>query len=204
MKGEKWKCMNRIQEVKARADILKVAEYFNLNLNRSNMCLCPFHKEKSPSLSISQSKQIWKCFGCGKGGDVISLVEELLHTNAYEAAIKINDILNLGIDFKRKTSKLEVDTYKSKSQLIDHFRKWEDETFNILCDYLHLLWSWQEIEDFEDDLFVEALQNKDYIEYLIDEFFIDGNDKDKIWFWKNKRYFIDRIKLKLNKYGRKK
>lgn len=59
--------MNKIQEVKNKADILKVAQYFNINLNRTNKCLCPFHLEKTPSFSISKSKQIWKCFGCGKG-----------------------------------------------------------------------------------------------------------------------------------------
>lgn len=61
------KIINKIQEVKERADILQVAQYFNLNLNRSNKCICPFHKENTPSLSISKSKQIWKCFGCNKG-----------------------------------------------------------------------------------------------------------------------------------------
>lgn len=59
--------MDKIHEVKSKIDIIKVAEYFNLNLNRSHMCLCVFHKEKTPSLSISREKQIWKCFGCGKG-----------------------------------------------------------------------------------------------------------------------------------------
>ena len=44
--------MNKIQEVKEKADILKIAQYFNLNLNRANKCLCPFHLEKTPSLSI--------------------------------------------------------------------------------------------------------------------------------------------------------
>lgn len=59
--------MNKIQEVKERADILIVAEYFGLNLNKSRKCLCPFHSEKTPSLSISANKQIWKCFGCDRG-----------------------------------------------------------------------------------------------------------------------------------------
>lgn len=55
--------MNKIQEVKERADIVKVAEYFGI---KAKQC-CPFHKEKTPSFSISKSKQIWKCFGCDKG-----------------------------------------------------------------------------------------------------------------------------------------
>ena len=59
--------MDKIQEVKKRADILKVAEYLGLSVNKSGKCLCPFHSEKTPSLSISTKKQIWKCFGCNKG-----------------------------------------------------------------------------------------------------------------------------------------
>ena len=71
--------MSLIREVKERVDIVKVAEYYGLKLNRAYKCVCPFHKEKTASLSISPSKQIWKCFGCGKGGDAISLVSELLN-----------------------------------------------------------------------------------------------------------------------------
>lgn len=56
--------MNKIQEVKQRADIVKVAEYFGLKMNRAYKCICPFHKEKTASLSFSPSKQIFKCFGC--------------------------------------------------------------------------------------------------------------------------------------------
>ena len=82
--------MSLIREVKERVDIVKVAEYYGLKLNRAYKCVCPFHKEKTASLSISPSKQIWKCFGCGKGGDAISLVSELLNINALEAAKSIN------------------------------------------------------------------------------------------------------------------
>ena len=52
--------MNKIKEVKERADIVKVAEYFGI---KKKQC-CPFHREKTASFSISQSKQIFKCFGC--------------------------------------------------------------------------------------------------------------------------------------------
>ena len=82
--------MNLIREVKTRADIVKVAELYGIELNKTYKCKCPFHEEKTASFSISPSKQIWKCFGCGKGGDVISLVAELLNINSLEAAKSIN------------------------------------------------------------------------------------------------------------------
>jgi len=59
--------MNKLQEVKDRIDIISVAEYFGLKLDRAYKCICPFHKENTASMSFSKSKQIYKCFGCGKG-----------------------------------------------------------------------------------------------------------------------------------------
>ena len=49
---------NKIKMVKDKADIIKVAQYLGLNLNRANKCNCVFHKEKTASMSFSQSKQI--------------------------------------------------------------------------------------------------------------------------------------------------
>ena len=69
--------MNLIKEVKERVDIVDVARAYGINVNRNNKALCCFHNEKTPSLSFHKEKQIFKCFGCGKGGDVISLVSEL-------------------------------------------------------------------------------------------------------------------------------
>ena len=132
-----------------------------------------------------------------KVGDVISLVSELLNINAFESANRINDIFNLGVDFRKKTSSLEIEKYRRKIELINQFEKWKCETFYILCDYLHILWKLEKIQDFENDLFVQALQTKDYINYLIDEYFLYGTNEDIIWLWKNERKTINKIKEKL-------
>ena len=100
--------MSLIREVKERVDIVKVAEFYGLKMNRAYKCVCPFHKEKTASLSISPQKQIWKCFGCGKGGDAISLVSELLNINALDAAKSINSTLGLGLDSDKPSSYLEI------------------------------------------------------------------------------------------------
>ncbi len=68
-----------IEELKSRVDIVSIAEKY-LTLKRSGrnyFALCPFHKEKTPSFSINPDIQIFKCFGCGKSGDVITLLMEL-------------------------------------------------------------------------------------------------------------------------------
>ena len=188
--------MNLIREVKERADIVKVAQLYGIQLNRAYKCICPFHKEKTASLSISPQKQIWHCFGCGKGGDVISLVSELLNVNAYESAKSINYTLGLGLDPNQKASYFEINKYKEKRKTEEMFKKWELQTFILLTDYLHYLWKWEEIADFENDLFVEALQEKEKVQYFID-IFIEGTTEDKIWFYKHEKKVVKKIESRV-------
>ena len=192
--------MSLIREVKERADIVKVAELYGMKLNRAYKCVCPFHKENTASLSISPQKQIWKCFGCGKGGDVISLVSELLNINALESAKHINYTLGLGLDPNQKSTYFQINKYKDKRKTEEMFKKWENKTFQLLCDYLHLLWKWEETENWDSDLYVEAMHNRDYIEYVIDSIFLDGTIDDKIWFWKYEKKVVSRIESRVRAF----
>lgn len=69
---------NNVEQVKAKLDIVEVIrDYIAVKQAGTNFkAVCPFHNEKNPSLVISPAKQIWHCFGCGKGGDVFSFVME--------------------------------------------------------------------------------------------------------------------------------
>ncbi len=64
---------------------------------KNYVALCPFHKEKTPSLSISDTKGSYHCFGCGVGGDAITFLEEYYHIEFYEAESMICD--KYGISF---------------------------------------------------------------------------------------------------------
>ncbi|MCX6797930.1 MAG: DNA primase [Candidatus Falkowbacteria bacterium] len=71
--------MSQVEDIKARLDIVElIREYITVKAVGANFqALCPFHHEKTPSFVISPEKQIWHCFGCGRGGDVLSFVMEM-------------------------------------------------------------------------------------------------------------------------------
>ena len=89
-----------IQDLVDRSDIVDVVSGYVRLSKRSgaNMFgLCPFHSEKTPSFSVSPDKQIYHCFGCGKGGGVISFIMEIENLSYPEA-----------IEFLAKRAGLEV------------------------------------------------------------------------------------------------
>lgn len=80
-----------LDEIAAKCDIVSVvSEYVPLKRRGANyQGLCPFHNEKTPSFSVSPSKQIYHCFGCGVGGNVFKFVMEIDHLTFPEAVAKL-------------------------------------------------------------------------------------------------------------------
>lgn len=76
-----------ISEIRTRVDIVQiVSEHVHLKpLGNSYKALCPFHKEKTPSFNVVPDKQIFHCFGCGKGGDVFTFLMEAENLSFPEA-----------------------------------------------------------------------------------------------------------------------
>lgn len=79
-----------IAEVQQRNDIVDViSQYVHLQKKGSNyMACCPFHSEKTPSFSVSRSRQLYKCFGCGEGGSVITFLQKY-ENYSFPEAIKV-------------------------------------------------------------------------------------------------------------------
>ena len=82
-----WYSDEVIEEVRSRNDIVDiVSQYVKLKRSGSNYVgLCPFHNEKSPSFSVSQSKQFYYCFGCGAGGNVFKFLMQYDNCTFQEA-----------------------------------------------------------------------------------------------------------------------
>lgn len=76
-----------IEEVISQNDIVEViSEYVQLKKSgRNYMGLCPFHREKTPSFCVSMDKQIYKCFGCSEGGNVISFIMKLENLDFWDS-----------------------------------------------------------------------------------------------------------------------
>ncbi|HNO80063.1 MAG TPA: DNA primase [Phycisphaerae bacterium] len=89
------------EEIRQRIDLVEiVSEHVSLRrAGRDFVGLCPFHEEKTPSFSVSQSKQIFKCFGCGAGGDLFSFVQQREVVNFVEAMRILAD--RAGVDLER-------------------------------------------------------------------------------------------------------
>ena len=76
-----------IEQVRQQSDIVDViGEHVKLRKNNRNYVgLCPFHKEKTPSFNVNAERGIFKCFGCGKAGNVITFVEQHMHMGFVDA-----------------------------------------------------------------------------------------------------------------------
>ena len=94
--------IERIHEEANLVDI--VSEYLPLKRTGINFVgLCPFHNEKTPSFTVSETKQFYHCFGCGEGGDVISFIMKMENLSFLEACEYLAN--KLGIPLEEKSEK---------------------------------------------------------------------------------------------------
>ena len=97
---------NTIDRIRDQADIVDIiSKEIELKKKGVNYFgLCPFHDENTPSFSVSPSKQIYHCFGCGNGGNVFTFLMEFQKLNFYEAVKSLADKYNIIIDIPKKDS----------------------------------------------------------------------------------------------------
>jgi hypothetical protein len=116
------------EELKARIDIVDVvSDYVSLRKQGQNhFGLCPFHSERTPSFSVHQDKQIFKCFGCGKGGDIYTFLREIEGIDFRTAVQKVSERCQHTSDYRRKveefptSNKLDEENLDRISRELQH------------------------------------------------------------------------------------
>lgn len=106
-----------LDEIRSRNDIVStISQYMTLKRKgRNYFGLCPFHNEKSPSFSVSPDKQIFHCFGCGVGGDVINFVKKIENIGFLDSVRLLAE--KSGIQLPNDISKAEEENIKLKNRL---------------------------------------------------------------------------------------
>ena len=94
-----------IEDIRNSASISQViSQYIPITKRgRNYVAVCPFHDDHNPSMSISEDKQIYKCFACGSGGNVFTFVKDYTKCSYIEAVVKVAEIIGkpIQIDYKR-------------------------------------------------------------------------------------------------------
>jgi DNA primase len=120
------------EEVKKTADIVEViGQYVELKKRGQNYVgLCPFHSEKSPSFTVNQNKQIYHCFGCGKGGDVFTFWMEYHNLDFPQSLKDLAERCNITLPQKR-----DIYADKKRTELKEQLFKIND----LAGNYFHTI-----------------------------------------------------------------
>lgn len=106
-----------IEEVISQNDIVDViSEYVTLKKRGRNFIgLCPFHREKTPSFCVSMDKQIFKCFGCSQGGNVISFIMKIENLEFWESVEMLAERANIDLSRYEQNSKSFANKKETKN-----------------------------------------------------------------------------------------
>ncbi len=110
-----------LDEVLGRVNILDVvSRYVKLRKSGRNFIgLCPFHKEKTPSFSVSIEKQIYYCFGCHEGGNAVNFIAKYERTSFQEALETIAQ--QVGVESRGRIASARTPVFDALAKLADHY-----------------------------------------------------------------------------------
>ena len=171
---------NVFEAVKQSVSTREAAEFYGIKVSRNGMACCPFHDDKNPSMKVDQR---FHCFGCGEDGDVIDFTAKLFDLSPKEAAEKLAQDFGLIYDSQAPPRRRYV-RQKTEAQ---QFREDRQRCYRVLSDYYHLLKKWgidhspRTPEEEPHPRFVEAIQKKTYVEYLLDLFLYESEEEQKAW-----------------------
>ena len=171
---------NVFEAVKQSVSTREAAAFYGIEVKRNGMACCPFHDDKNPSMKVDQR---FHCFGCGEDGDVIDFTAKLFNLSPKEAAEKLAQDFGLIYDSQAPPRRRYV-RQKTEAQ---KFREDRQSCYRVLSDYYYLLKKWEADrsprtpEEEPHPRFVEAIQKKAYVEYLLDLFLYESEEEQKAW-----------------------
>ena len=171
---------NVFEAVKQSVSTREAAAFYGIEVKRNGMACCPFHDDKNPSMKVDQR---FHCFGCGEDGDVIDFTAKLFNLSPKEAAEKLAQDFGLIYDSQAPPRRRYV-RQKTEAQ---KFREDRQRCYRVLSDYYYLLKKWEADrsprtpEEEPHPRFVEAIQKKTYVEYLLDLFLYESEEEQKAW-----------------------
>ena len=171
---------NVFEAVKQSVSTREAAEFYGIKVSRTGMACCPFHDDKNPSMKVDQR---FHCFGCGEDGDVIDFTAKLFDLSPKEAAEKLAQDFGLIYDSQAPPRR----RYVRKKNEAQKFREDRQHCYRVLSDYYYLLKKWEADrspktpEEEPHPRFVEAIQKKAYVEYLLDLFLYESEEEQKAW-----------------------
>lgn len=171
---------NVFEAVKQSVSTREAAAFYGIEVKRNGMACCPFHDDKNPSMKVDQR---FHCFGCGADGDVIDFTARLFDLSPKEAAEKLAQDFGLIYDSQAPPRRRYV-RQKTEAQ---KFREDRRRCYRVLSDYYYLLKKWEidnsprTPEEEPHPRFVEAIQKKTYVEYLLDLFLYESEEEQKAW-----------------------
>ncbi len=123
---------NEINKIRAATSIVDIiSSYIPLTQKGKNYFgVCPFHEDHSPSMSVSEEKQIYKCFSCGATGNVFTFVQNYLNISFFEAVINIANKVGINVEsnfLPKKESK-----YKTEYEIMELSMKFFQNNLNTL------------------------------------------------------------------------
>ena len=166
--------------VKQSVTVREAAELYGIAVGRSGMACCPFHDDRHPSMKVDAR---FHCFGCGADGDVIDFTARLYDLSPKEAAEKLAQDFGLSYDNKAPPRRSYV-RQKSEAQVRKEKR---EHGWRVLTDYYHLLRKWEADyspktpDEAPHPRFLEAIQKKDYMGYLLDTFLDSSTEEQDQW-----------------------
>ena len=166
--------------VKQSVTAREAAELYGIAVGRGGMACCPFHDDRHPSMKVDTR---FHCFGCGADGDVIDFTARFYDLSPKEAAEKLAQDFGLSYDSKAPVRRNHV-RQKSEAQARKENR---EHAWRVLADYYHLLRKWETDysprtpDEDPHPRFLEAVQKKEYMGYLLDTFLDSSTEEQDQW-----------------------